>query len=338
MNTHSTNSPNSLDTPNSWQMTFLPRYSRELSVGVVWLALLLTLAVVRPDFYSSTLRDTLIEAAPLLVAAIGMTLVILTRQIDISIGSQLGVCGVAAGLLAQQHVPMPLVALAVIALGALLGAFNGALVAWLRMPSIVVTLATLWIWRELLRWLRQGKFVNGLPANFQWFGLPEQPSIGGIKPGQWAIIGVALVIFALVACLLRWYRPVRAVLAVGSDQEAARLAGIRPPRVIFATFVALGAMVGLAALLTVVQLPQVDPKVGTGLEMQVIAAVVVGGTAISGGRGTLLGTLLGVGLFATIGTSLEFLHIPTHWNQAVQGGLILLAVASDALRRKPASD
>ena len=121
--------------------------------------------------------------------------------------------------------------------------------------------------------------------------------------------------------------------ATGSDPEAARLAGIRPRRVVFSVFVTMGALAGLAALLNAVRFADVDPNAGTGLELQVIAAVVVGGVAISGGRGTLLGSLIGVALLGSIGRALVFLHVSAQWEKAIQGLIILLAVATDAFSR-----
>ncbi len=205
---------------------------------------------------------------------------------------------------------------------AVLGAVNGGLVAVGKLPSIVATLATLVIERESLRWWREGEFVRGLPSQFQWFGLSQ-------TAGRWVVVGVSAAVVVGVAGGLRFLAIGRAVYATGSDAEAARLAGLRPDRVVFGSFVAMGALAGLYALLTVTQFPTVDPKVGTGLELQTIAAVVVGGVAISGGRGTALGALLGVILLATINPALIYLGTSASWGKAIEGGVILLAVASD---------
>jgi rhamnose transport system permease protein len=300
------------------------RYKREISVAAAYVVLLLLLAAFAPNFYQlDNLRKIALSSAPMLVAAIGMTIVILTRNIDISIGAQLSLCAVAAGLLAKAGVPMPLVALAAVAFGALLGTVNGVLVAGLGLPSIVVTLATLVVWRESLRWWREGEFVKDLPADFQWFGLSQNGGLG-------VILAIALAIFVAFAWGLRYLAAGRATYAVGSDQEAARLMGIRPRRVVFAAFVIMGALMGIAALLGAVRFAHVDPNEGPGFELQVIAAVVVGGVAISGGRGTLVGTVLGVALLGTIGSALVFLGAEAHWEKAIQGAIILLAVASDA--------
>ena len=309
------------------------RYKRELSVALAYAALLLVLALRAPAFYQGDqFQAILVSSAPILVAAVGMTLVILARHIDISAGSQFSLCAVTAGLLARSGLPMPLVALGTVLAGACFGTINAALVAGLGLPSIVVTLATLVIYRDVLRWWREGEFVKGLPADFQWLGL-------GQSTGQWAIIGIAVAVFAVFAWGLRYLAAGRAVYATGSDPEAARLAGIRPRGVVFGVFVLMGALTGLAALLGAICLPQVDPKAGEGLELKVIAAVVVGGVAISGGRGTLVGPLLGVLLLETVRPALVFLGAEAQWEKAIQGGIILVAGASDALnlrRRKDA--
>jgi rhamnose transport system permease protein len=296
-------------------------------VALAALALLGVLAAEAPAFFApANLRDLLTSSAPVLVAAIGMTLVILARQIDISIGSQFAICGVAAGLLAKAGLPMPLAGMGAVATGALLGAVNGWLVGGLGLPSIVVTLATMVMLREGLRWATEGVWVQDLPKGFQWLGL-------GQDAGRVVIPAAALVVFALVAWGLRHVAAGRAVYATGSDAEAARLAGIRPRRVVFGVFVAMGALTGLAALLTAIQFIDVQTNAGVGLELRVIAAVVVGGTAISGGRGSLLGTLLGVVLIGLVGPALTFLGTQAYWDRALQGVIILMAVAADAFER-----
>jgi rhamnose transport system permease protein len=308
------------------------RFRRELSVALAYMVLLVLLAVSAPSFYQGDkLRSILVSSAPVLVAAVGMTLVILARHIDISIGSQFSLCGVAAGLLAKTGLPMPLVAAGTLLTGAGFGTLNGLLVAGLGLPSIVVTLATLVILREGLRWWREGEFVKNLPPDFQWCGLSQEA-------GQWLVVGSALAIFVAFAWGLRYLPAGRAIYATGSDPEAAWLAGIRPRRVTFAVFVLMGALTGLAALLSSVRFVDVDPLAGTGLEVQVIAAVVVGGVAISGGRGTLAGPLVGVALLGTIGPALVFLGAQAYWEKAIQGGIILLAVASDAINLRRRTD
>lgn len=304
------------------------RYRREIGVAIAWGGLLALLAVRAPDFYRSSQFKTLfVNATPLLIAAIGTTLVMLARQIDISVGAAFSVCGVLAGLAAEAGWPMPLVALVAIACGAVCGAVNGALVAGLRLPAIVVTLSTLVALRETLRFWREGEFVRNLPHGFQWFGLSQ-------SAGQGIIVALGGCLLVVAAWGMAQLAGGRAVYATGSDPEAARLAGIGPRRVIFWVFTAAGALTGLASLLSAVRFADVDPSAGNGLEMQAIAAVVVGGTSVNGGRGTMIGTLFGVLLLSTIGPALIFLHVQPQWERAIQGLVILTAVAGDGLFRK----
>ena len=302
-------------------------YFRELSVAAALGVVLLALAVFAPAFYQpQPLLSLLTREAPTLVVACGMALVIISRQIDISVGSQFSVCSVCAGLLAARGWPIYLVLPASAACGAFLGAINGALVAGLRLPSIVVTLATMVTLRQGLNLVRQGEFVN-LPDGVQWLGL-------GQTAGQWLIVLTALGLLVAFGLALRHLAAGRLVYAIGSDAEAARLAGLRPQLSTFLVFVLLGALTGLAALLNVAQSPQVQPLSGSGLELKVIAAVVVGGVAISGGRGNLWGAFAGLLLLACVAPALTHLHVEAYWEKAIQGAIILLAVVADGLRSR----
>ena len=305
----------------------MTRYKRELSVLAAYALLLLALVVVRPDFFRRQFLDTLVSGAPVLVVAVGMTLVIVARQIDISVGSQFSACAVLAALAAKQGWPVPLAAVAAVGCGAIFGAVNGTFVAFLKLPAIVVTLATMVILREAVAWGREGEAVRDLPGNFQWLGLSQ-------AAGEWALIGTAAAVFAAAAWATYYLAAGRAPYAVGSDAEAARLAGVRPARVVFWVFVLTGALAGLAAALAAVRQPQVATNLGRDLELMVIAAVVVGGTAVTGGRGTLAGTLVGVLLLSAVRPTLSFLGLDANWEKAAQGAIILIAVGSEVLFRE----
>ena len=301
------------------------RYKRELAAAVAYAVLLVVVAVTAPGFFSAgNLRDLAVNNAPVLLIAIGMTIVILVGQIDISVGSQFAVASVAAGWLAKTGVPISMLLPSVLLIGAAMGAVNGFLVGRLGLPSIIVTLAMLVAWRDGLRWVTQGAWVQDLPPNFQWFGL-------GQTVAQWLIVVSALTMLVIFGWMLRNVGAGRAVYAVGSDGEAARLAGIEPRQVISGVFVLMGALVGLAALLNAVRFSNVPANSGLGLELKAIAAVVVGGTEITGGRGRLAGTLIGVALLGTIGTALTFVGINPFWEKAIQGVIILGALMSDAV-------
>jgi rhamnose transport system permease protein len=298
---------------------------RERAVLAAYGVLLAVLVLAAPSFFAAdNLRDLIVGQAPTLVLACGMTAVILARQIDISIGSQFAICGMVVGLLAREGWPMPLAAAGAMAAGAALGAVNGVLVGFAGLPAIVVTLATMVAWREGLRWATEGVWVQDLPAGFQWFGL-------GQGLGRLSVALAAAAIGVASAWLLARTAAGRSVYATGSDAEAARLVGVRHRAVICATFVVMGALTGLAAVLASVQFIDVQANAGVGLELRVIAAVVVGGVAITGGRGTIAGAVVGVALLATLGPALAFLGASAYWDRALQGAIILAAVSADAV-------
>jgi ribose/xylose/arabinose/galactoside ABC-type transport system permease subunit len=304
----------------------LEHHRREISLVLSIVLLGAALARVAPGFFGgANLRDLLLANMPVLIAALGMTLVILTGQIDISVGSQFAICSVVAGAVSKLGVPVPLAGAAACLAGALLGVINGALVSYARIPSIVVTLATMVALRDGLRWVTEGAWVQDLPPSFQWFGQSQAVS-------ETITIASAALLLAWTAWGLRYLGAGRAIYATGSNADAARLAGIDPAGVVFWVFTLTGALTGCAALFNAVRFNQVPSNAGVGMEMQVIAAVIVGGTSVTGGRGTVIGTLLGVILLGMIGPALTFLGISPYWERAIQGGIILAAVAIDGLR------
>ena len=307
-------------------------YAREMSVAVVLCVLLIIVGMIAPGFFSAgNLKDVVMSNLLILIVAIGMTLLIISGQVDISVGAQFAVLSVLSGWLYKQGVPIlalvPLIAIA----GSLLGSINGLLVAVFNMPSIVVTLAMMVAIRDALRWITGGQWVQGIPSGFQWFGLSQ-------SAGEAIIITASLLLCGAAMWALANLGKGRSIYAVGSDREAARLAGIDPRRVLFVAFTLMGMLTGVAALLNSVRFSDVQSNAGVGLELKAIAAVVVGGTSIRGGKGTVLGTLLGVALLGTIGTALTFVGVSAFWEKAVQGAIILAAVASDVvLARREAS-
>ena len=306
-------------------------HQREFSLVAAIALLALVLALVAPGFFSpSNLRDLLMSNLPALIVALGMTLIILTAEIDISVGSIFAICSVAAGVFAKAGLPTPLAGLAACAAGAVFGAINGALIAYVRIPSIVVTLAAMVALRDGLRWITEGAWVQDLPSNFQWFGQTQNVSDA-------IAVAVAVILTIALAWSLRNLSAGRAVYATGSAPHAARFAGIDPARVVFGVFLFTGALTGCAAFLNAVRFNQIPSNAGLGFELRVIAAVIVGGVSVSGGRGTLAGTVLGVILLGMIGPALTFLGINAYWERAIQGAIILAAVAIDALQSKSGS-
>jgi len=300
-------------------------HRRELALGAALLVLLATPAFTGRGFYAaSTFVGLIVDTLPVLVAAVGMTIVIVAAEIDISIAGQLAVCGVVGGVLARAGVPMPVVIPLTVACGAALGLANGLLVSRLAIPSIVATLAMWVILENGLLWITGGNWIQDLPPSFQWFGF-------GQTGGQVVFILIAGAVWGAFAWLMRATEFGRGFYAVGCNREAALRMRLHPERVVLTAFVILGALMGLASILYYCRYPSIETTGGRGLELKVIASVVVGGTSISGGRGTLLGTLLGVMLLGVIGTVLTFSHVDATWERAVQGLIILVAVVSDRL-------
>ena len=229
----------------------LKRHRREASIALVIAALGIVLAAVAPGYFArDNLSDLFLGNMPALIVALGATLVILTGNIDISAGSMFAICGVAAGVLSKSGAPMMVVALTACLTGAALGGLNGALVAYARIPSVVVTLATMVALRDALRWTTQGAWVRDLPAGFQWFGLSQ---------ASYPFVACAIVVVLQVG--LGWgmrnLAAGRAVYATGSNEHAARLAGFDTARIKLTVFAVAGALTGLAALLNSVRFNQI---------------------------------------------------------------------------------
>ena len=300
-------------------------HTREIAIAVTNVLLLILLAATTHGFFTlDNLSDLFLANMPVMLIALGMTLIIVTAQIDISIGSVFAVCSVLAGVAARSGAPWPVFLLLAIVAGAACGAINGALSAYVRIPSIVVTLATMVALRDGLRWGTQGAWVGDLPQSFQRMGM-------GQTSYTLAVLALTVLFTVATALGLRYLRAGRAVFATGSNEAAARQIGINTNLVVFAVFTLTGALTGLAATLNAVRFNQVPSNSGIGLEMKVIAAVAVGGAAITGGSATIVGTVLGVILLGTVGPALTFLGVSAYWEKALQGGIILLAVSANVL-------
>jgi rhamnose transport system permease protein len=304
--------------------------SQEATLAVFLVLILALLAAVAPTFMDAqNIRDVLVNASIPAIAAIGMTMVIVSAEIDISIGSILAVVAVLTGNLALTGIPIPLVFLIGLIAGTLLGALNGALVAYARIPSIIVTLGALSFWRGLVIYITQGAWIYNMPESFHfaqrsWFGVPIPVSM----------MAVAI----LLAGLFMRFRPLgRQFYAVGGNRQAALLAGIPIKRRVFLVFMLNGTFAAIAAAIYASRFSVVQSNAGLGFEFQVITAVVIGGTSIMGGTGSIWGSFLGAVLMAVIGTGMTFLKVSPYWLQTMQGSLILLAVVLDMLRRRRAA-
>jgi rhamnose transport system permease protein len=303
---------------------------RELGILAALLLLVVVTVIANPRFLSGqNIRDLLLSASILTVLAAGQTLVIITRNVDLSVGSVLGLSAYASGtlLVNAPGTPVVVVLLAGMAIGALCGVLNGAIVAIAKVPSLVVTLGTLYAFRGLdSLWASSSDRLQinaaDLPAHFKALG-------GARLLGIPVLFLIALAVVLLVGFQLRNYRSGREFYGIGSDPAAARLSGIPVGRRVFTAFVVNGALAGLAGVLYAARFQTLDATAGTGLELFVVAACVVGGVAIFGGSGSVYGAALGALLLTTIGTALPQLGISPFWRDAAVGALILAAIVLD---------
>src|SRR4051794_20698902 len=302
---------------------------RELGIVAAFLLLMLVTAILEPRFVDAdSLRNLALNAAIFAILASGQTLVIVTRNVDLSQGSVLGLAAFMAGDLLSKHpgLPIPLVFVLGMLLGAACGVVNGTLTTWARVPALVVTLGTLYVFRGLAFLWTNGRQVNAetLPDAF-------------LNIGTSSVLGIpVLVLFAVVVVLvvgqwMRDYRAGRELYAIGSTPDGARLAGVRSDRRVFTAFALSGALAGLGGVLFTARFATVDATAGTGYELTVIAATVVGGVAIFGGTGSVYGAAIGALLLGTITSSLIVLRVEAFWQQAAIGALLLVAIAFDRL-------
>jgi rhamnose transport system permease protein len=304
--------------------------SREIAIALV-LVVLVGAATVKTNsflFSSNSWRDLLLTPAILILLAVGEAVVIITRNVDLSVGSILAITAYLTGRLFLDHpgIPVVLVVLAGLVAGAFLGVINGLLVALGKVPALVITLGTLYIYRGVvLAWAGSNRInASDMPDGFLSLGTKTILTIP-------ALTIVALVVLCAVGYYMQTARGGRDMYAIGSDPAAAELYGLKVRRRVISAFVLCGALAGLSGVLFAARYGTVSSNAGTGIELQAIGAVVIGGVAIFGGSGTVWGAALGAVLLVTINRALPILGIPDFWQQAVVGVLILGAIVLDRL-------
>jgi rhamnose transport system permease protein len=303
--------------------------SRETALFVVLVALIACTGLARPQFLNlQNLRDVLLNVSIVGLLTAGMTVVMLMRHIDLSIGSVVGISayGVGSIFVAFPHMPVVIALAAGIAIGLVAGALNAVLVAIGRVPSLVATLSTLYIFRGAdYAWVSGGQInASSLPETFSKLAT-------GSMLGIPTLALIAAAVLTGLGIYLKQFRGGREHYAIGSNPEAARLAGIAVERRVMGGFLISGAIAGLAGALWLARFGTVDASTAKGIELQVVAAAVVGSVAINGGAGTILGATLGSLVLGVISIALVVLRVSPFWEQAIQGALIVAAVAVDTL-------
>ena len=295
-------------------------------VGILALFVIVTTAFQSNFLSGSNVRFILATTTIYALVAIGETFVVLTRNVDLSVGSVVGLSAYVSANMFQAHhgIAIPVVFLVGLGVGLACGVVTGVITAIGRVPSLVVTLAMLYIIRGVdTKIVGTGQVVaNSLPGSFinifhaTVIGIPDLALVTAVAVG-------------IAAYYLRSYRSGRELYAIGSDPDAARLAGIPIARRVFFTFVFSGAIAGLAGVIWATQYNTIDATAANGLELQIIAAVVVGGVAIFGGSGSVIGAALGALLLQTINVSLNVLGVPSIWTEAIAGFLLIVAISLD---------
>lgn len=297
---------------------------------MVFLVLLGTWFTLGSEFFltGNNIRNILLSVSVLGILAAPSTLLLISGNFDLSIGSAAALCGVTFGMVAESQ-SLAVAILAAVGVGLAAGVGNGVLVAYFGISSLIVTLGTLSVFRGVAQ-LRSNGQTTRLDT-FRWLGSGEVLGM----PVQIGLFIIVVVIFGLV---MRYTTFGRSVFAIGSSQQAARLAGIRIRPTLFALFVLSGLLAALAGLILSLQLRAASPNTASGLELSVVAAVILGGASLNGGRGTILGTVLGVLILGTLNNGLTILSISSFWQEIARGLVLILAVGLDRVRLRLRGD
>lgn len=297
---------------------------------VAAIALVIVAGILNPMFLrTASLLGIAQSAVYIGLIALGMTFLMAMRELDLSVGSTFGLSLTGAALLIQAGLDPWLAGLGGIVIGALLGLNTALVVLIVRIPTIVATLATLLLYRGLALGLSNGQQVTGLPFDHSFFTI-----LGGTLFGIPTSILITLVVIVILVLVMHRTTFVFRVRAIGSNPEAANHAGIPISRTRTQVLVLVGALTGLAGVLGLAYFSSGDPNIGAGFELQAIAAAIIGGTALRGGRACVIGAAIGAFLLATVTAAMAFLQVPANWNSFASGAVILAAVSIDGILRR----
>ena len=301
---------------------------RETTLAVLILLIVIAMSLATPHFLSmANFRAMAIGLAPTAIIVVGMTVLLVSGGFDLSVGSVLALCSTAVALLMTNGLPIAAAILLTLLLGALIGLINGVIVTKLGVNPLVATLGTMSVARGVALVLTEGFSVSNLPPAFGYFG---EASWIGLPVIVW--ITLALVLIGDLA--LRHARYLRQVYYIGSNEKAARLSGIPVDRVRCVAFILTALLAALAGILLASRLMSGTPTAGAALELQVLAAAVIGGASLRGGEGTVLGAFLGVIFVALINNAMTMLAVSIYWQMIVIGCVLVAAVALDMLLRR----
>ncbi|MBM3401251.1 MAG: ABC transporter permease [Bacteroidetes bacterium] len=302
---------------------------RHYGIFIVFLAICINLSLISPQFLTISNWTIIITQVSInALLAFGVTFVIITGGIDLSLGSIVAVSGVTAAMLAHPNTyPLIVPILAALFAGLLIGAFNGFMITKSKIAPFIVTLGTMTIGRGLALILSDGRPVSNLSDSFVFIG-------SGKLLGLPILILILVIMFIICSVILNKTTLGRYIYALGGNEQAARASGIMVTRVKMMVYSISGVLAGLAGILLTSRITTGQPNAGAGFELDAIAAVVIGGTSTSGGKGSIGGTMIGVLLIGVINNSLDLLNVSSYYQQVVMGLIIIGAVVLDSLNQK----
>ena len=301
---------------------------REIGALLPLIILLILTSLINKSFYSiDNILNMLRATSYIFIAGVGMTFILCSRGLDLSVGSQMGLSGILIGmLLVYLHLPVWLAVLITLLAGAGAGAINGSLITFLGIPPFIATLATYYSYRGIVMGITKGAPISPMPAAFKVIG-----------QGKW--FGIAIVIyfiallFIVATFVLRKTKYGRYILATGGNAESTRLAGINTRAITFSTYVLMGVLAFTGGLLFTSRFSSAQPNTGTGYELRVIAACIIGGVSLFGGAGSIAGTFVGSAFMVVLDNAMTMARISGYWKQAILGGIIIIAIIIDLIRK-----
>lgn len=301
---------------------------KSYSLYLAFLAIFIVFSLLNENFLSiNNVLNIIVQSSIIAIIAVGQTMVILTSGIDLSVGSIVGAAGIGIGLLMVGDVSIPVAVAVGVCMGAIFGLINGVIISYGRVPAFITTLGMMGIARGIGLAMNEGKPVAGLPLEFEKIA---SASVGGIP----SFVFYTLIIYVIMFFVLERTKFGRHIYAIGGNRDAARLSGVRVKVVEMIVYMFSGFFAGLGSVLLTARLNYATPVAGTGYELDTIAAVVIGGTALSGGQGRIIGTLVGALMLGILRNGLTIVNVSSFFQQIIIGSVIIIAVFADKLNEK----
>ena len=301
--------------------------AKETGIFLILIVLSVLIQMKNPIFFTfGNIMDILRNTSYTLIIAIGMTFVLIIRGLDLSVGSLVAFCGLSAALCMQRGVPVIVSILLGLLCGAVFGGINAFSIVKLKIPAMIATLGAMYMGRGLVLVITKGQAVYPLPDSFTSFG---KGNLFGIPN----VVILAFVLAVIAHFVLSRTTYGRKVYAIGGNPETAGFAGISVSKIQISVYIISGVMAALSGIMTAARMGSGQPSVGDGIEMMVITAVIIGGTSLNGGAGTILGTVFGTLLMNVLSSGMNLVGVSAYWQKFVMGLIIIIAVGFDQYQR-----